>query len=55
MYRGPILESRQREYPGRRTFKLLEDNDPSGFKTKKAAVAVVEEAGWTVVDEFKVS
>ena len=25
-----------------------------GFKTKKAAVAVVEEAGWTVVDEFKV-
>ena len=26
-----------------------------GFKTKKAAVAVVEEAGWTVVDEFKVS
>ena len=26
-----------------------------GFKTKKAAVAVVEEAGWMVVDEFKVS
>ena len=23
-----------------------------GFKTKKAAVAVVEEAGWTVVGEF---
>ena len=26
-----------------------------GYKTKKAAVAVVEEAGGTVVDEFKVS
>ena len=24
-----------------------------GFKTKKAAVAVVEEAGWTVVGEFE--
>ena len=23
-----------------------------GYKTKKAAVAVVEEAGWTVVGEF---
>ena len=29
--------------------------NPVGFKTKKAAVTVVEEAGWTVVDEFKVS
>ena len=26
----------------------------AGCKTKKAAVAVVEEAGWTVVDEFEV-
>jgi hypothetical protein len=25
-----------------------------GLKTKKAAVAVVEEAGWAVVDEFEV-
>jgi hypothetical protein len=25
-----------------------------GYKTKKAAVAMVEESGWTVVGEFKV-
>ena len=42
MYRGPILESLQREYPGRKTFKLLEDNDPSGFKTRRTIAAKAE-------------
>ena len=42
MYRGPILEALQREYPGRKTFRLLEDNDPSGFKTRRTIAAKAE-------------
>ena len=35
MYRGPILRALQREYPGRRRWTILEDNDPAGFKSSK--------------------
>jgi len=32
-YRGPIKKALVAEFPGRRAFTLLEDNDPSGFKS----------------------
>ena len=32
-YRGPIKRALEAEYPGRRTYTILEDNDPSGFKS----------------------
>ena len=35
-YSGPILECLKRSYPTRRSFRILEDNDPVGFKTKLA-------------------
>ena len=35
MYRCPILRALQREYPGRRRWTILEDNDPAGFKSSK--------------------
>ena len=42
----------------RKWFIVLDDGykvNTVGFKTKKAAVAMVEDAaGWTVVDEFEV-
>ena len=33
-YKGPIAKKLQAVFPGRAAFKVLEDNDPSGFKTK---------------------
>ena len=42
-YGGPVKRALDAEYPGRRTFTVLEDNDPTGFKSglglsaKKAA------------------
>ena len=32
-YRGPIKDTLSAEFPGRKTFNVLEDNDPSGFKS----------------------
>ena len=32
-YSGPVATALQTEYPGRRSFTVLEDNDPSGFKS----------------------
>jgi len=43
LYKGPILSSLRKAYPRKRTFEMLEDNDPTGFmstagvKAKKAA------------------
>ena len=42
-YRGPIKAALKREFPGRRSFLVLEDNDPSGFKSSNGRAAKVEE------------
>ena len=36
LYRGPIASALRKAHPRLRRFRVLEDNDPSGFKTKKA-------------------
>lgn len=38
-YHGPILKTLKAQYPGCATFKVLEDNGPSGFKSGKGIVA----------------
>ena len=35
MYEGPMRRALQRAHPRRRTFRVLEDNDPAGFKSRK--------------------
>ena len=32
-YSGPVKRALNAEFPGRRTFTVLEDNDPAGFKS----------------------
>jgi len=36
MYRGPIASALRQASPRKRQYSVLEDNDPSGFKTKTA-------------------
>ena len=43
-YRGPIAAALSKEYPQRKTFTVLEDNDPTGFRSK-AGLAAKESAG----------
>ena len=43
-YRGPIKTARATEYPGRKSFNVLEDNDPSGFKAG-LGIAAKKEVG----------
>ena len=38
-YRGPIKDALGAEYPGRKSFVVLEDNDPSGFKSGSGIAA----------------
>lgn len=45
-YKGPIAKKLRAVFPGRAAFKVLEDNDPSGFKTK---------LGQKAKDEAKIS
>ena len=42
MYKGPVLKALQDAYPGKRCFTVLEDNDPSGFKSSKGVAAKSE-------------
>ena len=42
MYQGPVSQALRRAYPGRRRFRVLEDNDPTGFKSKKGIAAKAE-------------
>ena len=42
MYSGPMLAALRRAYPAKRTFRVLEDNDPAGFKSKKGEAAKKE-------------
>ena len=39
MYRGAIHSALKRAYPSKKHFRILEDNDPTGFKSKKAQQA----------------
>ena len=42
LYKDAILTALQREYPHRRRFTVLEDNDPTGFKSKVGVQAKVD-------------
>lgn len=35
LYTGPLLKALRRTWPQKRVFKVLEDNDPTGFKSTK--------------------
>ena len=39
MYMGPIKAALRRAAPGKRKWRVLEDNDPSGFKCRKGVNA----------------
>ena len=39
MYKGPVRRALERAYPDRSRFHILEDNDPSGFQSKKGVAA----------------
>ena len=39
LYEGPMKSALQKAYPGRSRFRVLEDNDPSGFKSRKGIAA----------------
>ena len=39
MYAGPLRRSLAATYPGKRKFTILEDNDPTGFKSTKGVEA----------------
>ena len=41
-YKGPVLGALQKAFPGKRGFRVLEDNDPSGFKSSKGITAKQE-------------
>lgn len=43
MYKGPVLGALRKAFPSKRCFRVLEDNDPSGFKSSKG-IAAKEEA-----------
>ena len=42
MYKGPVSKALQKAYPSKRRFWVLEDNDPSGFKSSKGMKAKEE-------------
>ena len=42
MYAGPIKRTLQKHRPGKRSWLAMEDNDPSGFKSRKGIRAKVE-------------
>ena len=39
IYRGPMLAALKKEYPTLHRFKVLEDNDPTGFRSKRGMQA----------------
>ena len=42
MYKGALLTALKKTYPGRSQLKILEDNDPAGFKSSKGMQAKKE-------------
>ena len=47
MYKGPVKDCLQNAYPGRSKWTILEDNDPTGFRSK-AGLQAKDEAGLKV-------
>ena len=39
MYSGPLLSALKRGWPNKRSYRILEDNDPTGFKSKQGEAA----------------
>ena len=39
LYAGPVLQGLKGQWPRKRTFQVLEDNDPTGYKSKLALAA----------------
>ena len=39
MYQGPVARALAQQYPDRRHWNVLEDNDPAGFKSSKGMAA----------------
>jgi hypothetical protein len=39
MYKGPMKKALEREFPGRMSWTVLEDNDPSGFRSRAGLAA----------------
>ena len=42
MYKGPIKKALQDAFPGRAKYRILEDNDPTGFRSKAGLTAKKE-------------
>ena len=43
MYSGPLAKALSKAWPGKRSWRVLEDNDPTGFKSNKGKIAKVRE------------
>ena len=50
MYAGPIKQALEKHRPGKRSWLIMEDNDPAGFKSSKARAAK-KEAGMKTLDQ----
>ena len=49
LYRGPVTSALEQACPGRRSYKILEDNDPTGFRSK-AGLAAKSDCGINVLE-----
>ena len=49
-YEGPVLDALKKAFPRKRRFAVLEDNDPSGFKSSKGHAAKAR----AKIDEFNI-
>ena len=56
MYAGPVLNTLRKEYPGKRKFTFPEENDPAGFKRRKAmeANAFLDQGCWEYAPALRV-
>jgi len=50
MYSGPMKRALEKHRPGKRSWLIMEDNDPAGFKSSKARAAK-KEAGMKTLDQ----
>ena len=35
MYKGPLIKALRKAWPGKRSYSVLEDNDPTGYKSSQ--------------------
>ena len=49
LFRGPVLKALKAKSPGKKQFTIVEDNDPTGYTSKKA-VAAKEDSKITTPD-----